>query len=329
LTNHLFQGVRRTKETVSHKIPGVTAKKRMIFHQAFKKRNADVLFKQNHGKEITLDLRNVILLDSQSTMDLFCNPDLVSDVTKVSHKMRLQSNGGTMTVNHKAMIEGYNKKVWYSKDAITNIIDLSNLIQQYHVTYDRRDQIFVVHPESQDKPYMEFRMHESRLHYFDPNNEAFIFITTVLGNKEGYTQRQIKGAKSARTLYTKLGYPSTKDYKWVIQNNQIQDCLVTVQDVDAAHNIWGKNIAALKGKTTRTKPIHVARDFVKVPPELLKLHKDVFLTCDIFFVNKVPFFITLSRKICFTAVNHLADQKVKNIYKAFKEIYKFYLNRGF
>jgi hypothetical protein len=68
---------------------------------------------------------------------------------------------------------------------------------------------------------------------------------------------------------------------------------------------------------------------VKVPKELLKLHKEVFLTTDIFFVNKIPFFLTLSRNICFTAVNHLADRNVPQIFKAFKEMYQYYLQRGF
>jgi hypothetical protein len=68
---------------------------------------------------------------------------------------------------------------------------------------------------------------------------------------------------------------------------------------------------------------------VKVPKELLKLHKDVFLTTDIFFVKNIPFFLTLSRKICFTAVNHLADRTVPQMFKAFKEMYQCYLQRGF
>jgi hypothetical protein len=104
---------------------------------------------------------------------------------------------------------------------------------------------------------------------------------------------------------------------------------VTVQDIDVAQKIWGKNIAALKGKTTRSKSIPVARDYVKVPMELMKLHKEVFLTTDIFFVNKIPFFLTLNRKICFTSVNHLADRTVPRIFKAFKEMHQFYLQRGF
>jgi hypothetical protein len=109
------------------------------------------------------------------------------------------------------------------------------------------------------------------------SNDDYTFVNTVSGNKEGFTQRQIKGAELARTLYATLSYPSWKDYKWVIQSNpQIKDCPVMVQDADVALKIWGKNIAALKGKTTRSKPNPVARDFVKVPVALLKLHKEVF-----------------------------------------------------
>jgi hypothetical protein len=54
----------------------------------------------------------------------------------------------------------------------------------------------------------------------------------------------------------------------------------------------------------------------------------VFLTTGIFFVNKIPLFLMLSRKICFTAVNQLDDRTVPNIFKAFKEMYHYYLQRG-
>jgi hypothetical protein len=190
--------------------------------------------------------------------------------------------------------------------------------------------MFVVHQESQGKPNMEFRMHKCGLHYYDPRNEKHLaFVNTVSENKEGLTKRQIKSAELERTLYNILSYPSMKDFKWVIQSNQIKDCPVTIQDIDVARNIWVKNIAALKGKTTQGKSIPVARDCFKVPMEIMKLHKEVFLTTDIFFVNKIPFFLTHSRKICFTAVNHLVDRTVPQIFKAFKEMYQYYLQRGF
>jgi hypothetical protein len=64
------------------------------------------LFKQA-GSSIKLDLKEVILLDSQSTMDLFCNTALVSKIRKSISNMRLKSNGGTMVGTRKATMEGY------------------------------------------------------------------------------------------------------------------------------------------------------------------------------------------------------------------------------
>jgi hypothetical protein len=104
---------------------------------------------------------------------------------------------------------------------------------------------------------------------------------------------------------------------------------VAVHYIDVALKIWGKNIAAPTGKTTRSKSIPVARDFFKVPMEIMKLHKEVFLTTGIFFVNKIPFFLTLGCKICFTAVNHLVDCTVQQIFKAFKDMYQYYLQHSF
>jgi hypothetical protein len=111
------------------------------------------LFKQA-GSSIKLDLKEVILLSSQSTMDLFCNAALVSKISKSISNMQLKSNGGTMVVTRKATMEGYNKTVWFITRAITNIIALSNLIDKYRVTYDSDDLMFVMHRESESKPNM-------------------------------------------------------------------------------------------------------------------------------------------------------------------------------
>jgi hypothetical protein len=147
-------------------------------------------------------------------MDLFCNTALVSKTCKSTTIMRLKSNGGTMVVTRKATMTGYNKDVWFSTRAITNIIALSNLIQQYRVTYDSDDNMFVVHREYQGKPNMEFLMHKCGLHYYDPRNEKHLaFVNTVSENKEGFTKRQIKSAELARTLYKTLSYPSMKYFK--------------------------------------------------------------------------------------------------------------------
>ena len=82
-------------------------------------------------------------------------------------------------------------------------------------------------------------------------------------------------------------------------------------------------------KNTRKNPNLVARDKVKIPVGFIKFHNGVFLTRDIFFVNKITFLLTLSRKTYFRSVNHLANHTVTEIFKAFKEVYHYYLHCGF
>ena len=104
---------------------------------------------------------------------------------------------------------------------------------------------------------------------------------------------------------------------------------MTVQDIDVDHNIWGKSVPDLKGKTTRKKPIHVAGELVQVPKQLVKLHKDIYFKAYLLFIITINFFLTIIRKICFTAVNYLSKIKLETIFKAFKEIYNYYMKSMF
>ncbi len=167
------------------------------------------------------------------------------------------------------------------------------------------------------------------LHVYVPGDKALAFVNTVAENKEGLTKRQIKGAEKARQLYSTLAYPSLKDFKWAVMTNQIANCPITVSDIDAAQVIWGKDVAALKGKTTRQKPLPVQESQFWIPTEFLSLTKHVLMSVDIFFVNKIIFFLTYTRKITYTAVSHLSSRKLKDVLKAFLSILSFYGTRGF
>ena len=177
--------------------------------------------------------------------------------------MTVQGNGGIIAVNHKETFPVYKKDVWFSKYAITKIIAIKTFIKQYQVTYDSTNQIFVVHREYQEKPNIKFKIQKYGLHCYNTTDKSVTLINIISGNKQGFSNKKINGAKKAKTLYSKIGYKSVKDFRWIVKSLQIMECLVTVQDIDIAHEILGK-IAALKGKTTKKKPIHVTGEIVKI-----------------------------------------------------------------
>jgi hypothetical protein len=83
------------------------------------------------SKFTNLDLRNVLLLDNQSTFDLCCNKMFAFKIIKAENALSMTSNGGGLKITEKCKIPGYKYLVWYSKKAITNIICLKNLIKCY------------------------------------------------------------------------------------------------------------------------------------------------------------------------------------------------------
>ena len=128
-----------------------------------------------------------------------------------------------MFVNQKSNIPRYNKRVWFNRRAITNIIALKNLTGYYRVTYDSNDQMFIAHREGIDLPNMEFIMHDPGLHYYEPTKKNLVFLNAVSKNKEGFSKRQIHITVKDRELGHTLGSPTVQEVKWTIRSKQIQD----------------------------------------------------------------------------------------------------------
>jgi hypothetical protein len=85
----------------------------------------------------------------------------------------------------------------------------------------------------------------------------------------------------------------------------------------------------MKGNMTRKNGKRMTQSIVKVPTELIKLHKNVELAIDCFFVNKHIFFTTISTIICFTTITHLTKRNKEDAWVALLATYKMYLTRGF
>jgi hypothetical protein len=102
-----------------------------------------------------------------------------------------------------------------------------------------------------------------------------------------------------------IGNPTKQEFAGTVHEKRITNCPVTVQDVHNTNQFFGPDLANLRGKTTRTKPEHIGVDYLKIPHDLIEMHKYVTLVADVLFVNGLPFFVTFPRGISLITIEFL------------------------
>ena len=155
------------------------------------------------------------LLDSQSTVDFFCNAKFLKNVHHVKTALRIYSTGGTSYIDIIGFLEGYGW-VWYYPEGIANILSLSRVKKKFRVTFDSHgDNEFHVHiGQNRVRRYKESK---NGLYYSDIReyNDATVLVNTVEYNKSKYSSRDYLRALDDRKLQKNLGGPSYKHFKQI------------------------------------------------------------------------------------------------------------------
>jgi hypothetical protein len=114
----------------------------------------------------------------------------------------------------------------------------------------------------------------------------------------------------------------------MIRMNQIKNCPVTTTDVNNATKIWGPDIGALKGKTTRRTPSRVREDSIEIPPEIRARFDDVVLCVDLMYANGIPILTTIDKTIRFRGVVPMRGKKAEQMYEALDVVLQLYNKAG-
>ncbi len=125
---------------------------------------------------------------------------------------------------------------------------------------------------------------------------AHAFVQRVRQNYEGYTKKEILRTKEVRQAMGLIGYPNKQDFKGMVRANMIPNCPIDVNDITNAHDIWGPDLASLRGKMVRQTPAPVVAVYVAVPKLVIDRNKTVTLAADVFFVDGMGFLMTVSSK---------------------------------
>ena len=108
-----------------------------------------------------------------------------------------------------------------------------------------------------------------------------------------------------------------------------QKCLIMLDDAKRAQKIYGEPVASLKGKTTRRKPPIVITDLVEVPKEIRDANQNVELSIDVFFINQIPFLISVSDTLKFVTTSYIPNRTTDVMVKTITILSNIYTRSGF
>jgi hypothetical protein len=131
-----------------------------------------------------------------------------------------------------------------------------------------------------------------------------ILHTTVADIKGQYSKQEVARADLSREIARRLGYESDSGLARAVRDSSIHNLPITLTDITIAQDIYGTNIASLKGKSTKNRSINLPENRVNRHEEKLQT-----LILGIMSVNSEPYLITVSDPLNLTTVDHLLSIK--------------------
>ena len=96
-----------------------------------------------------------------------------------------------------------------------------------------------------------------------------------------------------------------------------------------SEKIYGTDVFALKGKTTRSKPKLTIQDYIEIPSELKSAHQGINLCADLMYIQGIIFLVTVSKNIKFITIKCIPSQSKSLLCEAFDQTFRVYNKAGF
>ena len=150
-------------------------------------------------------------------------------------------------------------------------------------------------------------------------------VTTIKDNKAKYTTRDVAKATAARKLQNVIGC-TARDLVIAVRSH-IKNCPLTAADAKLGEQIYGPSIAGVRGKTVRRNEPSFVID--QIPISIADKYKTVTLGADIFYVNSIRFFVSISAHIGFGTTQPISNGKVETLANSLDAVVNLYRIRGF
>jgi Reverse transcriptase (RNA-dependent DNA polymerase) len=242
-----------------------------------------------------------LLLDSGSSTNVICEESLLNKGSIRATKKGIVLNGVDKSspgikVNRIGQLGGIGM-VYFCPSAAANILSFAAMSDAgADIRYNKKNERFTLQPKDSDLIYSfcrqdpqgaegKFYVCDTRTMIakkptFHPRQEVAM-VATVSENMKKYTKREVESAGAARELLARMGYPSVENAIVMIKGGD--NMRVTERDFRIAHDIWGKDVTSLRGKTKK-KTTAIADMTIRAPI----VQKQQVLSIDIMFVDSIP-----------------------------------------
>ena len=120
---------------------------------------------------------------------------------------------------------------------------------------------------------------------------------SIESKKETMNLREWEVCKSVREMYHHAGCPSIQQFKRMVMNNIYRNCPITIKDISLAEELYGKDVAGIKGRNVRKQPKEVKDERMIVPNDIRKKAQALTLCADIMYVWEQPFLTSIDRQL--------------------------------
>ena len=254
-----------------------------------------------------LDPREVAI-DTFANVNFICNKALLPDRRK--SEMTVKGFNDSKVTSEIGLLPGFGDAV-YAPWAGVNGLAMCMIEDKYSVTYFQQDRIevrinadfvlqFWFKPKLgcyacmfTDDVMLKLKEHETRLNYH-------CNMAIVSKQEEGRTTKEVIAARKARIMMRRLYYPADSALIRTITKGAMVECSSTCRDVVLASEVYGKDVASLKGKSKDRKPKH----FTKLLVPLMS-QKEQVVYADVFHWRQVNFIIFIVKPLRLVMVQWL------------------------
>ena len=143
-----------------------------------------------------------------------------------------------------------------------------------------------------------------------------------------FTPRQISDAQRARKFMVDMGLTTDK-FKLVIRSRQFKNMPITIEHINNAERIWGKDVLGLKGKSVRKTQQPVIEDIIEIPREIYENHPELVLEIDVSYINGLPMLTGIDTTVKNRNFDAPRHEKTDELKRAVGSFVRYYNKSGF